>query len=162
MTPDSSPPPVGRTCFREPIPEIARCAQLLDDAVSAHLADNRSVATALIRQANMTVVRDWCESLWGKKSGYVHYGHVPDAPAFLPDHGRSTNRMPTAETKNRLIERDGHHCRFCGIPVIRREVRERIRRTYPEAKLWGRTNAEQHAAFQTMWLQFDHLVDCND
>ena len=106
----------------------------------------------------MTVVRDWCESLWGKKSGYVHYGHVPDAPAFLPDHGRSTNRMPTAETKNRLIERDGHHCRFCGIPVIRREVRERIRRTYPEAKLWGRTNAEQHAAFQTMWLQFGHLV----
>jgi hypothetical protein len=23
---------------------------------------------------------------------------------------------------------------------------------------WGRTNGEQHAAFQCMWLQYDHIV----
>lgn len=24
--------------------------------------------------------------------------------------------------------------------------------------MWGRCNRDQHAAFQTMWLQYDHLL----
>ena len=57
-----------------------------------------------------------------------------------------------------MLNRDGHCCVFCGIPVIRAEVRKEFTRLYPEALVWGRRNIEQHAAFQAMWLQYDHLV----
>jgi 5-methylcytosine-specific restriction endonuclease McrA len=66
--------------------------------------------------------------------------------------------MPTTGEKRLLFERDGFHCRFCGIPIIRREVRERIRQVYPDALPWGRTNPTQHAAFQAMWAQYDHVL----
>ena len=60
--------------------------------------------------------------------------------------------------KQRVIKRDGYHCRFCGIPVIRKEVRVRIREAYRDALPWERNNEGQHAAFQAMWLQYDHLL----
>ncbi|MDQ6698748.1 MAG: HNH endonuclease [Acidobacteriota bacterium] len=66
--------------------------------------------------------------------------------------------MPTTAEKQLLFERDGFHCRFCGIPVIRSEVRQRMRVAYPEALPWGITNPTQHAAFQAMWLQYDHVL----
>jgi 5-methylcytosine-specific restriction endonuclease McrA len=64
--------------------------------------------------------------------------------------------MPGLVDREWLQARDGFHCRFCGIPLIRKEVRERIREYYPT--IWGRKNVEQHAAFQAMWLQYDHLL----
>jgi 5-methylcytosine-specific restriction endonuclease McrA len=44
------------------------------------------------------------------------------------------------------------------MPVIRREVRKAIDKAYPEAKVWGKGNQAQHAAFQCMWLQYDHVL----
>jgi 5-methylcytosine-specific restriction endonuclease McrA len=66
--------------------------------------------------------------------------------------------MPGADIKRALIERDGHHCRFCRIPVIRTEIRQRIHKLYPESLPWGRSNTEQHSAFQALWLQYDHIL----
>ena len=66
--------------------------------------------------------------------------------------------MPGRVTMKALIERDGYHCRFCGIPVVRAETREPIRRAYPGALRWGVTNPEQHAAFQALWLVPDHVL----
>ena len=37
-------------------------------------------------------------------------------------------------------------------------MRQRIHAVYPEALPWGRTNLTQHAAFQAMWVQYDHLL----
>ncbi|MBW4419846.1 MAG: HNH endonuclease [Myxacorys californica WJT36-NPBG1] len=147
-----------RACLREPIPQIADAARYLDAAVSAHLAGQSDSADALIRLANMPAIRDWTESLWGSNSSYVLYRPVPDAPPSIPKHQRVEWRMPTATEKRRLHQRDGFHCRFCGIPLIRMEVRKRIRSAYPKALPWGRTNVTQHAAFQAMWLQYDHLL----
>ena len=42
--------------------------------------------------------------------------------------------------------------------MIRTEIRKRIHAIYPDALPWGRKNIEQHAAFQAMWVQYDHLV----
>jgi hypothetical protein len=67
-------------------------------------------------------------------------------------------RMPSADLKRRLHQRDGYHCRFCGIPVIRKEVRQRFVLSYPLLPIWGNTIAQQHAAFQAMWAQYDHIV----
>lgn len=148
----------ARTCLRDPIPELLEAALNLDEAVTAHLAGNRDRAEELIRRADMPEVREWTESLWGGNSPYVKVRSIPDAPPALPKDQRIKVRMPNTAEKKLLHERDGFHCRFCGIPLIRMEVRKRIKEAYPEALSWGATNITQHAAFQAMWLQYDHLL----
>lgn len=150
--------PVGLRCLREPIPEIYEAATLLDRAVTAHLDGDRAKAALLFTQADMPAVRDWCESLWGAKSPYVHYRPVADAPPKLNKSDRPNPRMPTKACMQELLKRDGYHCRFCAIPVIRKEVRQRIQKVYPTVVPWERYNLGQHAAFQAMWAQYDHVV----
>ncbi len=147
-----------RNCLRDPIPEIAEAARLLDAAVSAHLADNGILTEELIRQANMAIVREWTESIWSANSQYAptHKKHI--SSTRLREHERELRRMPTSEDRRCLHQRDGYHCRFCGIPVIRKEIRQRFCRLYPQLNIWGRKNVEQHAAFQAMWAQYDHVV----
>ena len=149
--------PTGRRGFREPISAIAHAALILDQAANAHIAGQHGQAGDLIRAANVPELREWLESVWGK-SPYIHYRSVPDQPVFVAVADRGNRRMPTTAEKKQVVERDGHHCRLCGIPVIRPEVRTALHCAYPEALPWGRTNNDQHAAFQVMWLQYDHVV----
>jgi hypothetical protein len=146
-----------RTCLREPISAIADAARLLDAAVSAHLLGQRAIAQELIRLADIPAVKAWGESLWGKSSPYNQLQASAARPP-LPADQRQDGRMPSLDVRRYLLHRDGYHCRFCGIPVIRKEIRERIRKAYPELAIWGTTNVQQHGAFQTMWVQYDHVV----
>lgn len=145
-----------RVCFRDAIPDIAEAAALLDAAVTAHLLGDAAQAEALIRRADMPPVAAWVESILGKNSPYVVI-HSSGTPSLASAH-RVAARMPNAQERCQLHARDGFHCRFCGIPVIRPEVRERIRRAYPQALRWGKRNAERHAAFFALWAQYDHLL----
>ncbi len=154
----SQPPPTARRCLLEPVAEIAEAARLLDAAVTAHQQGNGELAEKLIREADLEVIRDWTESLWGKASPHLHFRSVPNSPPLLSAAERIKLRMPTLMEQQQLRRRDGYHCRFCGIPVIRREVRQAMQKAYPEALPWGKRNPEQHAAFQAMWLQYDHLL----
>ena len=147
-----------RTCLRDPIPEISDAAKYLDAAVSAHLTGATILAEELIRLSDMPVIREWTESLWGIDSPYNAHCEVPEAPQRLPKEARAPVRMPTTSEKNQLHLRDGFHCRFCEIPVIRKEIRNAIKKAYPQALTWGSKNVDQHAAFQAMWLQYDHLL----
>ena len=148
-----------RPCFRDPIPEIFEAAELLDQAVDAHLAGRHSNAAKLIFQADMQSVWDWTESIWGKESEEIHRRRmVEDAPKTLDKSERDPKRKPSKQDERALIERDGYQCRFCGIPVIRSEVRTAIRKRYPDELKWGSSNSEQHAAFQCMWVQYDHIL----
>jgi len=144
-----------RACLRDPIPEIERAASLLEKAVEAHFAGQRQEACELLDQANMPAVRDWTESLWGKRSRFS-----PSGPYWssLPESHANPNRMPDLSVQRALHKRDGYYCRFCGIPVVRKQVRERLRRLYPAVQIWGRRNIDQHAALQCMWAQYDHLI----
>lgn len=151
----TSPP---RRCLRYPVPEIAEAARLLDLAVAAHLAGEAGDAGTLFRQADLPAIRSWTESLWGPGGPWSTPITALTAPPTLPRHLRVRARMPNAAERRSLHERDGLHCRFCGIPLVRKEVRARISRVYPEAVPWGRTNASQHAALQAMMLQYDHLL----
>jgi hypothetical protein len=147
---------IGRTSFREHIPEIAQAACLLDRAADAHLVGDEDTARDLIHEANLPILRAWLESIWGKGSPHIHARPDPTAPTVVASPIKP--RMPSTAQKRALVERDGHHCRLCGMPVIRAEVRNRLRRIYGEALPWGNTNATQHAAFQLFWLQYDHLL----
>lgn len=150
--------PVMRRCLRDPIPEIAQAALFLDEAVTAHLGGAFDRAQELFRLADMLAVREWTESLWGRNSSYARPITGTAAPPSIPKEQRVRVRMPNCSEKRFLHERDGFHCRFCGIPVIHKEVRERVKKRYPQSVSWGSTNLSQHAAFQAMWLQYDHVL----
>ncbi|HEX5276102.1 HNH endonuclease [Fluviicoccus keumensis] len=143
-----------KRCFREPIPEILDAARYLDAAVSAHLEGEHEIASKLFALADSPKVRDWLESIWGKESPYVIINKLP----LIEPAVKVEARMPTASQIADLHKRDGFHCRFCGIPVIRAEIRKMLVKLYPATVKWGRTNASQHAAFQTLWAQYDHVT----
>ena len=66
--------------------------------------------------------------------------------------------MPSGVERRALLARDGYHCRFCSIPLVRAETRKLILSVYPDPVHWGRRNIEQHAAFQAMRVQYDYIV----
>jgi 5-methylcytosine-specific restriction endonuclease McrA len=149
----------SRRCLREPIKEISDAAGWLSDAADAHLAGNRARAAMLIQQANLNAIRDWTESIWGRHDqNILRWRNVDGAPPKLPAKERPTPRHPHGALRREVVARDGHHCRFCGIPVIDRGVRQLLRSAYPDELPWLRTNRGQHAAFQCMWLQYDHVL----
>jgi len=149
--------------MREPIDKIFHAASLLDRATGAHLAGDHSTAETLLQSANMPEVRAWTESLWGGKAAnqdqwkYHRFRNVASAPPLLPVAQRIKQRMPSSIERNSIIDRYGRNCVFCGIPLISKKIRETFTSAYPKAVPWGRTNSAQHAAFQCMWMQFDHV-----
>ena len=152
-----------RRCLREPISDIFRAAEMLDRAVDAHVAGDRAEAAKLIAETNMDSIRDWTDSLWGSTDPAIHrVREIRGAPPVLAEADRIPVRMPNAEERRRLIGRDGYHCRFCGIPLIRLEVRNALRKVYGEALPWPTRgkgcDKYKHAAFQCMWLQYDHIT----
>ena len=67
-----------RRCLRPPIPEIAEAANILNEAVTAHLAGRSSIAEELLRRADLLVLREWTESLWGANSPHVKPRLIPE------------------------------------------------------------------------------------
>lgn len=147
-----------RSCFCTPISDVHDAARLLDAAVSAHLRGRKDLAAELIRLANMPSIREWLESVWGKGSPFIKYHPVANPLPTYPKDRRVENRMPSIEEKKHIHTRDGFYCRFCNMPVIRKEVRVKLQQLHSDALPWGRTNDSQHSAFQAMWAQYDHIV----
>ena len=114
------------------------------------------LASQLVEAAKIPAVGEWGYSIWGAKSPYIQLQRHTSS-----NHGtvsRTEPRMPSEAQKRLLHERDGYHCRFCGIPVVRAEVRKKFCLTFPELLIWGPKNIQQHVAFQTLWAQYDHVV----
>lgn len=150
-----------RRCMREPIRAIFDAAALLERAVDAHLRQDRETSVRFLKAADLPAVREWTESLWGGKQENPEqwrYHRWRAVPGLGVSKQKVKDRMPRKEHRLDIIARDGYNCRFCGIPVIPREVRDALSNAYPEAKLWGSRNGDQHAALQCLWLQFDHIV----
>lgn len=148
-----------RRCLLEPIPEIFAASELLNNAADAHVLGNAKEAEDLIAQADMEAISIWTDTLWGSvKPGIHRFREVIDAPPLLKGNEKIKARMPSTYEKREIITRDGRNCRFCGIPVVAPEVRKAIQSAYPDALRWGSKNVDQHAAFQCMWLQYDHVL----
>ena len=68
-------------------------------------------------------------------------------------------RAPTREVKSAVLARDGFRCRYCGMPVVDASIRRIAHALYPDAVPWHPTVfQQQHAAFQCLWLQYDHVL----
>ena len=107
-----------RTCLQDLIPEIYDAARSLDAALSAHLVGMFHLAEELIGRAYMPIVREWTESIWGSGELYTEFQKRPGEPDTVPKEERDTVCMLNKKGVKALLERDGYHCRFCGIPVI--------------------------------------------
>ena len=148
-----------KNCLREPLAIIFQAAETLRSAVDAHNSGDQETAARLFGETNLCEIRDWTESLWGAANNkYVGHRRELRKHGVLSKPERVAKRMPNLAEQKRILKRDGFHCRFCGIPVIHERIRKKIHRSYPGSVPWGRTNLSQHAAFQAMWLQFDHLL----
>lgn len=155
---DVGPPDGGSRCLLDPVPEVFEAAGLLREAAIAHRDGDRGLPARLFRAADMDAVRRWTETVWGRDGPARRRRRVvPGAPLRLPAALREPGRAPTAAVRARLVGHFGHRCAFCGIPLVPTVVRRRAARLYPDAVPWGRGNTSQHAAFQAMWLQFDHV-----
>lgn len=146
-----------RVSISAPLPQIFDAARYLDAAVTAHLHGKTALAEELIRSADMPEIYKWLKPLWADSTVHLVTNEKDLKPA-LGKELRVKTRMPSGTEKRHIHQRDGHSCRFCGIPVIRTEVRTRMRALYPKALRWGPKELEQHAAFQAMWAQYDHVV----
>jgi 5-methylcytosine-specific restriction endonuclease McrA len=112
----------------------------------------------LLRRADIPAINEWSESLWGPGGPHSRPLSVPNRSPFVPKAERIERRQAGQAVKRALLARDGFHCRFCGIPLVRGETRKLILAAYPDALRWGARNAEKHAAFQAMDLHYDHLL----
>ncbi len=136
-------------------------AALLDFAVGAHLSGDKLRSAASFRAANMPLVRDYVESMWDKRSLWPEQQHylrsrtVNNLPVPTPAARGLTIAPPV---KRAVVDRDGFLCRYCALPVVPASVRKKLAEEYPAEVGWGSTNVSQHAAFQALWLQFDHVV----
>lgn len=143
----------------EPIPEIAMAARTLSDAADAHLAGDTAKAANLFKLADDPLIWAFTDAAWGSGARKRNlFTEIAGAPPHISRPDRPLPRMPTPATQRAVLERDGYFCRFCGIPVISAFVRKLMQIAYPEAVKWPATNLGQHAAFQCMWLQFDHII----
>jgi len=150
-----------KDCFREPIPEIFEAAKLLDAAVSAHLLGNSVAAEEALRAADMPVIGEWIDSIWLGPwvPPYRALTKVSGLPAILPKADRFIPRDAPPAMKRALVARDGHHCRLCGIPLVRAAIRKKLTQLYPDAARWTGVRAtQQHRGLQVMWLQYDHVI----
>lgn len=147
-----------RKCFREPIPEIFQAAKELQKALQYNQEWSYRKADTLFTEMDNKKIKDWVESIIWRRSPYIQYREVPRSPQILQKEKRVPIRMPNQEEKRKIHERDLYQCRFCGTPVIRKEVREYLIKLYPHSIRWWKTNTSRHAAFFAMWAQYDHIL----
>lgn len=127
---------MNRACFRLPIPEMLQSAQYLQDALESHLMGDYKKASDLIVAADIPEIGMWVESVIGKKSPYIErICTVSDVP-ILEKSMRIPIRMPNISEKRKIHDMYGYCCQFCGTPVIRPEIRDSIRKQYPDALRW--------------------------
>lgn len=148
-----------RDCFATPIPEIFEAANLLDYAVSAHLNGDVLRADMLLRAADMPILGEWLDPIWMAPHRQVVGEAFAELPPVVPKANRYKPRDATDTMKRALVARDGHHCRLCGIPLVRAVIRKYLAAHYPEAVRWTDNKEKlQHRGLQVMWLQYDHVI----
>lgn len=134
---------------------------MLERGVDAHLAGDRGRAEVCFLAADTQDVRDYIESMWGARKNWPeqeHYLRLRVVDQLPPSKPEARGMTISVATKKEVVARDGFHCRYCDLKVIPASVRKALHETYPTAVPWGASNALQHAAFQALWLQYDHVL----
>lgn len=104
-------------------------------------------------------IREWCVE-HGQMSGRFRVqgtGRITTDPS-APEPAKGP-RNPSASMSRAVFERDGYRCRYCGLPVVPREVMIAFGNVVGEEHFGtGRANEERHGAALVSWAQVDHVV----
>ena len=146
-----------RPCFIPLTPEIVLAGKLLDAAADAFRSQRHSLAGRLIAEADFPEIVAFVERIVGKLSYEVHR-QTKLAPTLAMDE-RPSERMPKKSTERMVFQRDGWHCRFCGIQVITAEARKVLCDAFPNETHWAPSSYKRcHSALRAMTASLDHVV----
>lgn len=147
-----------KTSIKSPEDSLRRARDNLTRATDAHLAGDADSARRLFIKADCDEVWDWLHPAWYIPVRNVKSMVVPGDTMKVPKADRDPDRNIAAAIKRAVLARDGHHCRYCGIEVVAAEIRNIIFRLYPEVRSTRDRPHRNHAAFDALWLQYDHVV----
>ena len=145
--------------IKAPIPEITEACWHLAAAVDAHVGGDAAAAASHFRAADCRAVWGWVNPAWSRPDLNVRIKTPVGDSAIIPKPLRDPDRGIVRAVKKQVLDRDGFRCRYCGIPVVSADVRKLARKLYPDAVRWVEGDpSRQHAGFQCLWLQYDHVV----
>ncbi|HSF96943.1 MAG TPA: HNH endonuclease [Thermohalobaculum sp.] len=147
-----------RRFLKEPVPEIFSVWEVMSSAVDLHLEGNTAQAARHFRHADSPIVWEWLNSAWTGIRQHVVDPNPEGDTRIIPKAERDPDKTIRSEIRHAVLKRDGFRCRYCGIPVVHADIRKIAVKLYPDVVVWdSRDAAKQHAGFQCLWLQFDHV-----
>lgn len=145
--------------IKEPIPAISLAADAMSQAVDAHIQGQTEKAFALFKAADNPDVWAWVNPAWARPDLNVIDKKPLGDTTTISRGDRDPDRNIAPAVKAAVLSRDGHRCRYCEIPVVDAAIRKIAVSLYPGAIPWDpRDPARQHAGFQCLWLQYDHVI----
>jgi|JI10StandDraft_1071094.scaffolds.fasta_scaffold272318_2 hypothetical protein len=130
--------------------------QALMDAAQAHVQGDVVLANALFTQADEPSMADYVLRIIGKIDVVIHrQARTPEAALLIAKALQAG--MPSSVEQQQIFERDGWHCRCCGVPVVCSRARTRLSACYTAVR-WGKRNVERHAGIFALMASLDHAL----
>ncbi len=145
-----------RRSFMPLTPTHISVVQALMDAGEAHVLGDRARANSLFADADVAAMTDYVLRIIGRVDVAIHrQARTPDAVLLIPKAQQVG--MPGAAEQRKIFERDGWHCRCCGVPVVSPQARARLSARHAALR-WGKRNAERHAGVFALMASLDHAL----
>lgn len=146
-----------RDSFLSPIPEIDVALDFLDEAASAYLNGEISLAKELIVKADIPEIRSFYILITGKTLHAIHWqSSLPKG--MLSRHDMVETKMPSDKEQEAIFVRDGWRCRFCGQRVVSRKARSILIKEFPEETHWISGGYDSHSSLNSQGASLDHIL----
>lgn len=139
-------------------PCVWRSLDLLVQATEAHQQGYKDDASQLFREADSDEVWRWLHPAWFIPIRNVVHRTVSGDTIKVARSDRDPDRRIHPTVRHAVLARDGYTCRYCGVGVVPVEVRNLVFSLYPLVRSVKDRPHRNHAAFDALWLQYDHVV----